>query len=415
MIDIAFDSKKILADGSLQVDGYLASFDSVYYYQTTDNQRIGIYRPRNIVASPFALASSEDNPVTLHHPTVDGKRILVDSTNYMRYARGYIKGKARVDEFLKKTVGTLIIKDKHAVDSILNQGIKGLSNGYRWRLIKKEGISADGKPFHFVLDFVQNNHTALTPVPRGDDAHIIDSIDDIPIDAMVFDTNYTSSKIIESPEPFKIAVGFDSKKKEKKSVLRELNNGAKIDVPDDFVNTFDSVTSGYDSQIISLSDENKTLKGQLAVEKANNKKLQEAQDKVDFDNAWDSANSYLPASAKKEDYDNETELKKAALLSVYGTDSGFDSDDPVFINGAFKTLQLSKADAKKKKSNERGKVQNNKNFKPVYEAITDSNGGRLDTGSQPQGSVGTDSKKKKPAVHPIIKHHQEFYSQGGSK
>jgi hypothetical protein len=128
---------------------------------------IRLHRPPEEVFNAASMASFENKPVTIDHPTVN-----VTADNWEELAKGEVRNIVQSGEWLD---GQLIIKSREAVDA-MQEGKVELSNGYTFELDLTPGTTADGQPYDGVQRNIRGNHVALVDAARcGSACRIADS------------------------------------------------------------------------------------------------------------------------------------------------------------------------------------------------------------------------------------------------
>lgn len=128
---------------------------------------IRLHRPPEEVFNPESMASFENKPITIEHPSE-----AVTADNWKDLAKGEVRDVARSGELM---AGTLIIKDREAIEA-LQAGKVQLSNGYTFELDMTSGITADGRAYDGIQRNIRGNHVALVDAARcGPACRIADS------------------------------------------------------------------------------------------------------------------------------------------------------------------------------------------------------------------------------------------------
>lgn len=125
-----------------------------------DQKVVYVRREANDVFDEDSMRSIEGKPVTLHHPDE-----MVDSKNFQRYAKGFIKNVRREGDNI---VGDLVIHDESTIQKVLSGELKDLSLGYQAKLVPV----GDGtlKQTDIVV-----NHLAVVGEGRAENARIVDA------------------------------------------------------------------------------------------------------------------------------------------------------------------------------------------------------------------------------------------------
>ena len=125
-----------------------------------DQKVVYVRREANDVFDEDSMRSIEGKPVTLHHPDE-----MVDSKNFQKYAKGFIKNVRRSGDNI---VGDLVIHDESTIQKVLSGELKDLSLGYQAKLVPV----GDGtlKQTDIVV-----NHLAVVGEGRAENARIVDA------------------------------------------------------------------------------------------------------------------------------------------------------------------------------------------------------------------------------------------------
>lgn len=126
-----------------------------------DKKVVYVRREAQDVFDEDSMRSIEGKPVTLHHPDE-----MVDSKNFMKYAKGFIRNVRRDGDNI---VGDLIIHDESTIQKVLSGELKDLSLGYQAKLVPV----GDGtlKQTDIVV-----NHLAVVGEGRAENARIMDAM-----------------------------------------------------------------------------------------------------------------------------------------------------------------------------------------------------------------------------------------------
>lgn len=128
---------------------------------------IRLHRPPEEVFNPASMASFENKPITIEHPSV-----AVTADNWRDLAAGEVRDVTRSGELM---TGTLLVKAKDAIEA-LQAGKVQLSNGYTFELDMTPGQTADGRAYDGVQRNIRGNHVALVDAARcGSACRIADS------------------------------------------------------------------------------------------------------------------------------------------------------------------------------------------------------------------------------------------------
>lgn len=177
-----------------------------------DQKVVYVRREANDVFDEDSMRSIEGKPVTLHHPDE-----MVDSKNFQRYAKGFIKNVRREGDNI---VGDLVIHDESTIQKVLSGELKDLSLGYQAKLVPV----GDGtlKQTDIVV-----NHLAVVGEGRAENARIVDAKPD----------NFSEEKgnkfmgLFKKP---KVTVEIDFNEEAEPETLQELFDKAE-EVKEDIV------------------------------------------------------------------------------------------------------------------------------------------------------------------------------------
>ncbi|MFA6887296.1 MAG: DUF2213 domain-containing protein [Fermentimonas sp.] len=177
-----------------------------------DQKVVYVRREANDVFDEDSMRSIEGKPVTLHHPDE-----MVDSKNFQRYAKGFIKNVRREGDNI---IGDLVIHDESTIQKVLSGELKDLSLGYQAKLVPV----GDGtlKQTDIVV-----NHLAVVGEGRAENARIVDAKPD----------NFSEEKgnkfmgLFKKP---KVTVEIDFNEEAEPETLQELFDKAE-EVKEDIV------------------------------------------------------------------------------------------------------------------------------------------------------------------------------------
>lgn len=124
-----------------------------------DMEHVRVYRPDTEVFANGAFRSFTHRPVTIEHPPV-----LVDSSNWKKYAVGYTGDEVvRDGQFVRVP---LMLLDSKAIDEV-NSGRSELSAGYTMSLDWTPGKAPTGEAYDAIQQSIRINHVAITKSARG--------------------------------------------------------------------------------------------------------------------------------------------------------------------------------------------------------------------------------------------------------
>ncbi len=170
------NTKRTMTDaGFLRIEDCVLARSGIQEYRAfelelTDRDPLAIvrvYRPESEVFNARSMASFEDHPVTVNHPTVD-----VSADNWKEYSAGHVRDVRREGDLL---MGTIIISDKTAIKA-LDGGKNELSNGYFAEYRLEAGRTPEGELYDAVQTNIRGNHVALVDAARcGSACRVSDS------------------------------------------------------------------------------------------------------------------------------------------------------------------------------------------------------------------------------------------------
>lgn len=155
-------------------EGYLICVDAILartgkqtyrrdeIFHDSDDTEIEVDRTAEEVFSPQTLASFENKPITVEHPSED-----VNSGNYKDYSVGFVRDvhQGKVDD-QDVILGTLVIQDAQTIEEIENGEHVELSCGYDCDIDDSENPQQRN---------IRGNHVALCECGRAGNARIVDS------------------------------------------------------------------------------------------------------------------------------------------------------------------------------------------------------------------------------------------------
>jgi hypothetical protein len=130
-------------------------------------KRLTLYRPHEEVGNPESVKSFNTKPIGAilsgprrgKHP--EGNRVTKD--NWSDVAVGDVHDVKMNGDLMQ---GTLIIRDKDAVDAV-QKGMSALSNGYQFDLDLTPGQLSDGTKYDGIQRNIRGNHLMIVDVGRG--------------------------------------------------------------------------------------------------------------------------------------------------------------------------------------------------------------------------------------------------------
>lgn len=127
-----------------------------------DYSEIEVDRKEKEVFSEKSLASFENVPVTIEHPSTN-----VDSDNYNNLAVGYVRDIHKgTYEGQPVMMGTIVLTDSEAIEKVESGELVNLSCGYDCDIVDCELPEQKN---------IRGNHLALCEIPRAGITHIQDS------------------------------------------------------------------------------------------------------------------------------------------------------------------------------------------------------------------------------------------------
>lgn len=127
-----------------------------------DYSEIEVDRKPEEVFSEKSLASFENVPVTIEHPSTN-----VDSDNYNSLSVGYVRDIHKGSyEGQPVMMGTIVLTDSEAIEKVENGELVNLSCGYDCDIVDCEIPEQKN---------IRGNHLALCEIPRAGITHIQDS------------------------------------------------------------------------------------------------------------------------------------------------------------------------------------------------------------------------------------------------
>lgn len=222
-----------------------------------DKKVVYVRREAKDVFDEDSMRSIEGKPVTLHHPDE-----MVDSKNFQRYAKGFIKNVRRDGDNI---VGDLVIHDESTIQKVLSGELKDLSLGYQAKLVPV----GDGtlKQTDIVV-----NHLAVVGEGRAENARIVDAKPD----------NFSEEKgrnfmgLFKKP---KVTVEIDFNEEAETETLQELFDKAE-EVKEE--NVEDSKEEKEDKDLVSDEDKDKEDKEELKDSEDETKEEGETKEMKDF-------------------------------------------------------------------------------------------------------------------------------------
>lgn len=164
-----YDNEVEIADTRRTNDGYLAvvakvARTGIQLYRgkevgRPDKDVVRVYRPASEVFSDESLRSYAHRPTTNDHPPV-----MVDASNWKKYATGQTGGKVLRDKEYVEV--PFVLMDSSAIDDVV-RGKRQLSLGYTTVLDWTPGKTDDGQDYDAVQTNIRANHLAVVRNARG--------------------------------------------------------------------------------------------------------------------------------------------------------------------------------------------------------------------------------------------------------
>jgi len=161
---VRLDGIKRTPQGGLRVDAALAR-SGILKYRQPDGSWISEYVPPVELARKDALETLSAAPVTKLHPPV-----MVNKSNWSRYARGTVGENVRVDD--GKIVATVYLQDAELADAVERGDMREMSCGYECDVVNQSGIVPAGEPdagqrYDRIQTNRRYNHAAVVPMGRA--------------------------------------------------------------------------------------------------------------------------------------------------------------------------------------------------------------------------------------------------------
>ena len=137
-----------------------------------DDEVVTVFRDEADVFDEASLATFRSVPVTIGHPKIDGKPVLVDSENAKELQVGVLEGMPVRDE--DTLTGTLVIARQDAID-LIDEGTKELSAGYTCDIEMVDAVNGEMQLFQ---RNIRANHIAIVAKGRAGSSCAIADEDD---------------------------------------------------------------------------------------------------------------------------------------------------------------------------------------------------------------------------------------------
>lgn len=151
--------------GGLKIPATIAR-TGIQIYRDARGNVVREYRPPEEVFAPKALNTLAAAPVTVDHPRLDGKPVLVDSSTWKRFSVGQVseapaeRVKLDQDEYVK---APLFVNDGATIADVEAGKIVECSAGYTCRVDQTPGVTPEGETYDCIQRNISFNHVALGP------------------------------------------------------------------------------------------------------------------------------------------------------------------------------------------------------------------------------------------------------------
>ncbi len=330
-------------DGFLRVQGRITR-TGVFRYRLPDGKVLNQLRPPEEVFDAESLRSFELCPVTIEHPTKDGRRVLLTPETAKQYTVGSISVPQRIGNH---AIADMLITDARAIQ-LAEGGKTKLSAGYTSDLWLQSGVFVDDSGAEIRFDAVQRNI-------RGNHVAIVDSPRVGPTAEFRVDSNgHTFDGDAEPMKTRKVKInGIEVELEESKA--DEVEKAMKEEKKDEQRSLFDS----------NLAKENSEMKGRIAAletqlsEKKKGDEKDQSRAKMKEQIALVSRVAGVlgvdASDEKKMDALLEMEpidLMKAAIKSRAPKIEVADSKDEAYVRGIFTALVSDSGETKPEKKKE---------------------------------------------------------------
>lgn len=332
--------------GFLRVQGRI-SRPGVFHYMLEDGRRLTVLRPPDEVFSLDSLRTFELAPITIEHPTRNGRGVLLTPETAKEFSVGSVASPQRMGNHV---VADMMITDAKAI-ALVESGKRKLSAGYSADLWIQSGtfVDDDGKrtEFNAVQRNIRGNHVAITDKPR------MGPTTEIQFDGGVYDGEAESMKTkkikirgieVELDEKIADAIEAAESKDAKESKQPELF---------------------ADSVGAELKKENSELKGRLAAlesklsDKSKSDEMMASKAKIKSRMALVTVvASAIGLDSEKDDAKHEATMDSLLemepidlmkkVIEVRSDIDVKDSTDENFVRGVFTALTKTKPEARKK-------------------------------------------------------------------
>lgn len=153
-----------LPSGAIAVQGQI-THPGVFRYRNADGSPRYEYRPDSTVFAADAMASFEDQAVTIDHPKdARGVPRKVSPETWQTDSVGHLRNVRRE---ANNVVADLVVHRADAIGAIKSGALKELSCGYDVAMDEKAGVAPNGQKYDAVQTAIRGNHLALLPTGRA--------------------------------------------------------------------------------------------------------------------------------------------------------------------------------------------------------------------------------------------------------
>lgn len=164
---------RITPEGYFVADARVGRANNIQEYRAVDlgdafpdrdpNSVVRVFRPESAVFAADSLKTASRLPITLDHPTQDGRPVMVDASNWAEFVKGESGEQILRDgEFIRVPIR---VTDAGAVASVQRER-QEFSLGYAADLVVQDG-TYEGQAYDAVLANIRYNHLAACRVARG--------------------------------------------------------------------------------------------------------------------------------------------------------------------------------------------------------------------------------------------------------
>lgn len=138
----------------MRITGELTK-SGVFEYTRADGQVVREYRPSEEVAKAESLATIEDIPATIGHPSVG-----MSAETFGKLAVGHARSPVVEGGVVR---GTITVGRKDAIEALGSGKLVETSMGYQCEVDPTPGVTPDGQRYDCVQRSIEYNHVALLP------------------------------------------------------------------------------------------------------------------------------------------------------------------------------------------------------------------------------------------------------------